>query len=160
MKTYTHSSSILLAILATFTATAAASVDFYVAKDGDDSRSGCTRAEAKATIQAGYACLTNDASATVGARLVLGDGEWTITSPIVLSNSWSVTSEHGSSATTLRPATATTLFAMASADSSISGFTIDFGKREYKSVASALVAENSAGTIADCAIMDRNCPWN
>ena len=140
-------------------AAAKASADFYVAKDGDDANSGLTRAEAKATIGAGYYCLTNDAAATVGARLVLGDGEWLLPAPLVLSNGWSVTSEHGAAATTLKPATATTLFAMASADSSLSGFTVDFCDREYKSVVSALVAENSAGTVADCAIRNYRSGW-
>ena len=159
MKYTVQSATSFLVALLSGLAVSSHAADFYVAKDGDDTRSGLTRAEAKATLEAGYACLTNDAAATVGARLVLGDGEWLISKPLVLSNDWSVTSENGPSRTTLKPATATTLFAMASAKSSLSGFTIDFGNREYKTVASGLVAENSVGTVADCIVQNYKSGW-
>ena len=70
-------------------ASSALALDVYVAKDGDDNNSGFTRAEAKATIAAGYVLLVDNAAATVGGRLVLGDGTWTSTdfgSTLVLSN--------------------------------------------------------------------------
>ena len=51
-------------------------IDFYVAQDGSDTNSGLTRASAKATIAAGYALLEHNAAATVGARLILGDGRF------------------------------------------------------------------------------------
>ena len=147
---------ILLAITAATTALAA---DWYVAKDGDDNNSGATRAEAKATIEAGYYCLTNDAASTVGDRLVLCDGEWQIPMSIVLSNSWSLTSEHGSSATTLKTASARALFVLSSANSSVSGFTIDFESRDYKSITSGLVAANPIGTIENCTIRNYKSSW-
>ncbi len=133
-------------------ATAATAADWYVAKDGNDANTGATRAQAKATLEAGYYCLTNDASATVGDRLILGDGEWDISEPIVLSNAWSFASEHGRAYTTLKPAIATNFFALASADSSVSGFTIDFSIGYPKGVSVALVAMNPVGTISDCTV--------
>ncbi len=143
---------ILLCALSIATATVASAADWYVAKDGDDANSGTSRAQAKATLEAGYYCLTNDAAATVGDRLILGDGEWDISEPIVLSNAWSLASEHGRAYTTLKPTVAISLFTLASADSSVSGFTADLNITYPKGSEPALLAAEPVGTISDCTV--------
>ena len=145
MKTLTFLSALVAA-------TAATAADWYVAKDGDDANSGATRAQAKATITAGYYALTNNPAATVGDRLVIGDGEWEISEPIVLSNGWSLVSEHGRAYTTLKPTVALSLFTLASADSSVSGFTADLNITYPKGSAPVLLAANPVGTIEDCTV--------
>ena len=126
--------------------------DWFVAKDGDDRNSGASRAEAKATISAAYACLTNIPAARVGNRLVICDGEWTISEPIILSNAWSVTSEHGRAYTTVKPGSITNLFELASADSTISGLTVDLNFSYSSALIAALLAPNPVGTIDDCTV--------
>ncbi len=149
-------------LIALSLATTAFAADWYVAKDGDDNNSGATRAEAKATIAEGYACLTANAAATVGDRLVLCDGEWTSAdfgSTLVLSNGWEVIGEHGRNKTTLKSLTAGfRFFSLASSDSAIRGLTIDFnrdGKVEYKTSA----FEEPKGTIDDCDLINYYSTW-
>ncbi len=151
--------AILAAAVLSGLASSSFALDFYVAQDGSDTNSGLTRAQAKATIAAGYACLTADAASTVGARLILGDGDWSISSTIVLSNSWSLASENGPDRTTLTPASAIPFFNISSADSSVSGFTIDFQQINYRYVTSGLVSENSIGTITNCAVQNYKSTW-
>jgi hypothetical protein len=128
-------------------------IDFYVAKDGDDTNSGLTRAEAKATIEAGYYCLTNDAAATVGDRLVLCDGEWTNTFTVVLSNGWEFVSENGPEKTTLVPGAIRALFTISSADSAIRNITVDFARISNFSLEhGSLTSQNSRGTISGCVV--------
>ncbi|MBQ6926155.1 MAG: right-handed parallel beta-helix repeat-containing protein [Kiritimatiellae bacterium] len=135
--------------------------DWFVAKDGDDANSGASRAEAKATIPAAYACLTNIPAARVGNRLVICDGEWTSTdfgSTLVLSNGWSVVGEHGRGATTLKALSAGfRFFTLASADSEIRGLTLDFNRVSVTYQTSAV--ENPYGTIADCELRDYYSTW-
>ena len=124
--------------------------DWFVAKDGDDANSGASRAEAKATIPAAYACLTNIPAARVGNRLVICDGEWTsddFGSTLVLSNGWTVVGEHGRGATTLRPvAKSFVFFKFGSEDSGVRGVTFNFNSVEYKVEAFAM----TVGFIEDC----------
>ena len=142
-----------LAFATVLAAASAGAADWFVAKDGDDANSGASRDQAKATIAAGYACLANDPSATVGDRLVVGDGEWLVSEPIVLSNGWSLASEHGRAYTTLTPPSiATNFFVLASADSSVSGMTVDFTVAPQKGMAAALVGANPVGTISNCTV--------
>ena len=133
-------------------ASRALAYDVFVAKDGDDNNSGLTRAEAKETITAGYALLEANAAATVGGRLILGDGEWTSTdfvSTLVLSNGWSLVSENGRENTTLKSlAAGFQFFNLASGDAAVRGLTIDYNRSSitYKSTAIDL----NCGTLADC----------
>ena len=124
--------------------------DWFVAKDGDDQNSGASRAEAKATIPAAYACLTNIPAARVGNRLVICDGEWTsddFGSTLVLSNGWTVVGEHGRGATTLRPVTESfVFFSLKSEDAGVSGITFNFNNIDYKTAAFAI----TVGTMEDC----------
>ena len=130
--------------------TVASAVDWYVAKDGDDANSGLTRAEAKATIGAAYACLTNFPAMTVGDRLILCDGEWTsddFGSTLVLSNGWWVIGEHGRGATSLRPvAQSFVFFSLKSEDAGVRGITFNFNSVEYKVAAFSM----TVGTVEDC----------
>ena len=143
---------ILASILAATTSIAA---DWFVAKDGDDANSGASRAEAKATIPAACACLSSP-----GDRLVIGDGDWSISEPIVLTNGWCATGEHGRGATTLIPSLATNIFVLGSADSSVSGLTIDFNPiGNYNTIASGLVAINPVGSISDCLVKNYKSTW-
>ena len=133
-------------------ASSALAYDVYVAKDGDDNNSGLTRAEAKATIAAGYAVLEGNAAVTVGARLILGDGEWTSTdfgSTLVLSNGWSLVGEHARDKTILKSLTAGfQFFNLATGDTAVRGLTIDYNRSSvtYKGTAINL----NRGTLDDC----------
>ena len=148
-------------ILASFlAATTSIAADWFVAKDGDDANSGASRAEAKATIPAAYACLADNPAATIGDRLVICDGEWSSTdfgSTLVLSNGWSVVGEHGRGATTLKAASAFVFFDIASADASIRGLTLDFNRADVTYQKAAV--ENPYGTIADCEFRDYYSTW-
>ncbi len=149
-------------ILASFlAATTSIAADWFVAKDGDDANSGASRAEAKATIPAAYACLADNPAATIGDRLVICDGEWSSTdfgSTLVLSNGWSVVGEHGRGATTLKALSAGfRFFNLASADSAIRGLTLDFNRASVTYQTSAV--ENPYGTIADCELRDYYSTW-
>ena len=135
--------------------------DWFVAKDGDDQNSGASRAEAKATIPAAYACLTNIPAARVGNRLVICDGEWTsddFGSTLVLSNGWTVVGEHGRGATTLRPvAESFVFFSLQSEDAGVSGITFNFNSVTYKVAAFTM----TVGTIEDCDFLNmRNTSYD
>ena len=135
-------------------ASSALALDVYVAKDGDDANSGLTRAEAKSTIAAGYALLEDNAAATVGGRLVLGDGTWTSAdfgSTLVLSNGWSLVGEHGREGTTIKSLAAGFQFFSIAPDGgagAVRGLTFDYNRANitYKSTAIDL----NRGTLADC----------
>ena len=133
-------------------ASSALALDVYVAKDGDDANSGLTRAEAKSTIAAGYALLEDNAAATVGGRLVLGDGTWTSAdfgSTLVLSNGWSLVGEHARDKTILKSlAAGFQFFDLASGDAAVRGLTIDYNRANitYKDTAIDL----NRGMLADC----------
>ena len=143
---------VLCIVIASFAATTSYAADWDVAKDGNDADSGASRAEATATIQAGYYCLTNDATATVGDRLVLCDGTWTSTdfgSTLVLSNGWSLVGEHGRDGTILKSLTAGfKFFDLASDDTAVRGLTIDYNRSSvtYKDTA----IDMNRGMLADC----------
>ena len=133
-------------------ASSALALDVYVAKDGDDNNSGFTRAEAKATIAAGYALLEDNAAATVGGRRVLGDGTWTSTdfgSTLVLSNGWSLVGEHGREGTTIKSLVAGfQFFDLATGDAAVRGLTFDYNRSSvtYKGT----TINMNRGTLADC----------
>lgn len=142
-----------LRILSCCIASSALAYDVYVAKDGNDNNSGLTRAEAKATIAAGYAVLEGNAAATVGARLILGDGEWTSTdfgSTLVLSNGWSLVGEHGRDGTILKTLAADfKFFNLATADVAVRGLTFDYGRGSVSYTAPVIDMTNG-GTLDSC----------
>ena len=134
-------------------ASRALAYDVFVAKDGDDNNSGLTRAEAKATISAGYALLEGNAAATVCGRLILGDGEWTSTdfvSTLVLSNGWSLVGENGRESTTLKALIADfKFFSLTSSDAAVRGLTFDYG-RGTVSYTTAVIDLTNGGTLDSC----------
>lgn len=136
------------AAIIAFLAASAVAADWYVAKDGDDAKSGATRAEAKATLEAGYACLAGDPEATAGDRLVVGDGEWEITETIVLSNGWTLAGENGRGATSIVPAKNLRVFALDNAQ--VRGITVDFKGVAYDMARGGALAQNPVGVFADC----------
>ena len=143
-----------LAVAAAIAATTASAADWFVAKDGDDANSGATRAEAKASVAAGYYCLTNNPAATAGDRLVFGEGEWTsddFGSTLMLSNGWTVVGEHGRGATTFKAVVNSfVFFSFGSEDSGVFGVKFDFNSKSYTVAAFSM----PCGKIEDCDIVN------
>ena len=122
---------------------------YYVAKDGDDANDGHTRATAKASIEAGLALLSD-----VDETLFIGDGEWTVSSTIALSNGWSVVGENGHGMVTLKPASRITLFALESSGAAARGMTIDFSGFNYNVLGTGALAVNPRGRFVGCVVKD------
>ena len=120
---------------------------YYVAKDGDDANDGLTRTTAKATIAAGCALLSD-----VDETLFLGDGEWTVSSSIALSNGWAMVGENGRDKVTIKPASRITLLKMASAGVAVKGVTFDFAGINYNPHKYSALVHNPRGKFEDCTV--------
>lgn len=164
----------ILVGVAVAVATCAFAADVYVAADGNDANDGLTPATAKATILGGYDALTNGLpEATYGNRLLVGEGTFNLpTVTTVLSNGWKIVGA-GMDKTTLRVTTKTRQFQLASADTELRGFKLDFigssmdmkenvnevdDKGKYVELSGAL-ALNPMGTLADLDVVNYYTSW-
>ena len=120
---------------------------YYVAKDGDDTNDGLTRATAKATLAAGLALLSD-----VDETLFIGDGEWTASSTMALSNGWAMVGENGRDMVTIKPASRITLFSLTSAGAAVRDVTIDFSGFNYNAHGTGALAVNPCGRFAGCVV--------
>ena len=141
--------------------------DIYVAADGDDANDGLTPATAKATFVGGYEAMTNGTpEATFGNRLVIGAGTFDLpTVTTVLSNGWKIAGA-GKDKTTLKVTTKTRQFKLASADTELRGFKIDFigSKMDMKKDVNnndlyGALAMNPQGTLADLDVVNYYTSW-
>ena len=135
--------------------------DIYVAADGDDANDGLTPATAKATFVSGYEAMTNGTpEATYGNRLVVGAGTFDLpTVTTVLSNGWKIAGA-GKDKTTLKVTTKTRQFSLASADTEMRGFKLDFigSNMDMKNLYGVL-ALNPQGNMADLDVVNYYTSW-
>ena len=141
--------------------------DIYVAAGGDDANDGLTPATAKATIAGGYDALTNGLpAATYGNRLVVGEGTFNLPSvTTVLSNGWKIVGE-GKDKTTLKVTTKVRQFSLASNDTELRGFKVDFvgssmdmKKDVNNSDLYGALAMNPKGILADLDVVNYYTSW-
>ena len=159
----------LIGMIAVAASHFACAADIYVAKDGDDANDGLTPATAKATFVGGYEAMTNGTpEATYGNRLVVGAGTFDLpTVTTVLSNGWKIAGA-GKDKTTLKVTTKTRQFSLASADTGLRGFKLDFvGKSKDMKVdvnngnadLYGALAANPRGTLADLEVVNYYTSW-
>lgn len=128
---------------------AVGAADYYVKSDGNDANDGTSLATARATIAGGLALLggQND-------RLLVDEGRYVLTEPVVLSNNIAMVSLKGAEKTTIVPS-GDNNFAMAlvkDADSVIDGFTFDFYIKSKSRRADGF--PNMAGKLLNCKIVN------
>ena len=137
---------------------------FYVMADGDDDNDGLSVETAKATIADAYEALTNNAPNTEYAdSIIVGDGEFDLTGyTMKFVGRQKMISRNGPEKTKLnvpshlvegtktdRTGATYQLFDFADSKVEFRGFTVDFRKKSYSYVNSAL-AMNPQGRISDC----------
>lgn len=134
-----------------------AATDYFVAVNGDDARDGKTRETAKATLAGAVACLADQ-----GDRVIVTDGVYSneSTTPLLLTNGWSIVGENGAAKTKILVKNSVCQFKLASADTEIRGLTIDFSTApsRFTSTQGAGIALNPRGTIADCEFCNYKSP--
>ena len=137
---------------------------FYVMADGDDDKDGLSAETAKATIAGAYEALTNDAPNTENAdSIIVGDGEFDLTGyTMKFVGRQKMSSRNGPEKTKLnvpshivegtktdRTGATYQLFDFADSKVEFRGFTVDFRKKSYSYVNSAL-AKDPQGRISNC----------
>ena len=140
---------------ATFTVTAPAAITatyrgcFWVAPDGNDENNGLTRATAKATLQAALA-LT---SSTVGEKVIVADGDYTLTAAVTISTPCIVESENGRERTRFFSNGAFRPFYVNNANAVLQGVTL---YSDRTSIGNQVLNIN-VGTVRDCVVSNFLC---
>ena len=140
---------------ATFTVTAPVDITatyrgcFWVAPDGDNENDGLTRATAKATLQAALA-LT---SSTIGDKVIIADGDYTLAAAVTISTPCIVESENGRERTRFFSNGAFRPFYVNNANAVLQGVTIH---SDRTSIGSNALYVN-VGTARDCVVSNFLC---
>ncbi len=121
----------------------------WVAPDGNDANNGLTRSTAKATVAAAVALTTS-----VGDRVVVADGDYTLTANTTISSPCVVEAEHAGAARFFIGTAGFTAFNVKNADAVLRGVTV-YSDRNVNLGAALLSV--SSGKVIDCVFSNAIC---